>query len=113
MKNLNSKVVNALKNIDVPVNFIKRAKAPISISFFIINGIPEKFEDDGYKYIEYSIQIDIWAEYGNSITQLTKDVINAMEWSGFSLTHIRADMYESDTNIVHKPLEFRYLEQVK
>lgn len=111
---MNSKVIKALKDISVPVNFIKRDnKVSTSISFFVVNGMPSKFEDDGYEYIEHLIQIDIWAEYGNSITKITKDVINAMEVAGFTLSSIRADMYESDTNIVHKPIEFRYLEQIK
>lgn len=111
MKNLNSKILKTLENVGVPVSFIKRdKKAPIEITFFTINGTPDNFNDNNYECIEHLIQVDIWAKYGNSITDITRKVIKAMQDNNFYLSSVRADMYESDTDMIHKPIEFRYIE---
>lgn len=110
--NVNERVMNALKDIGIPVSFLKNSdnpKPPIYITFFEVTGIPILHSDNKAKGRTVTIQVDLWGTYGNSLFKLQKDVITAMEEVGFRLSAIRPDMYEEETNIVHKPLEFKLL----
>lgn len=112
--NVHQVVITALKNIGAPVSFLKNIdnpKPPIYVTFFEVAGIPTNHSDNKAKNRAITVQVDIWATYGNSLFILKKDIIKAMKEAGFSLTAVRADMYEVDANLVHKPLEFEILDK--
>lgn len=112
--NVQQVFTSALKDVGVPVSFLKNIsspKPPIYITFFEVVGIPTNYSDNKAKNRTITVQVDIWATYGSSLFKLQKDIIGAMEIAGFKLKAVRADMYEVDTNLVHKPLEFEILDK--
>lgn len=116
MENIHVKVTKALdeKALGCKVSKIKRdQEAKLSISHILHPSIPIEYVDDIPTCMEHEVQVDIWADYNKSIHSVTQKVITLMQNNGFELVSIRGDMYEPDTNIVHKPLIFQYLEKLE
>lgn len=115
MENIYAKVTQALDEevLGCKVQKIKRdPEAQLSVSYIMHPTIPREFYCDTCKYLEHEVQVDIWANYEVSIHETLVKVIKAMRENGFGLVIIRSDMYEADTNIVHKPILFSYVEKL-
>ena len=115
MENIYVKVTQALneKLLGCKVQKIKRdPEAQLSISYLLHPSIPREYVNDKPTYIEHEVQVDIWADYEISIHETLAKVIKAMRENGFGLVSIRADMYESGTNLLHKPILFSYIEKL-
>lgn len=115
MENIYAKVTQALdeKVLGCKVQKIKRdSEAQLSISYILHPSIPREYVNDKPTYMEHEVQVDIWADYEISIHETLVKVIQAMRENGFGLVSVRADMYESDTNILHKPILFSYIEKI-
>lgn len=115
MENIYAKVTKSLDEnlLGCKVSKIKRDEdSKLSVSYILHPSIPKEYVDDKPTYMEHEVQVDIWADYNLSIHHTIEKVIELMRINGFGLISIRADMYESDTNIVHKPLLFNYLEKL-
>lgn len=115
MENIYVKVTKALdeKALGCNVSKIKRdPETKLSISYILHPSIPIEYVDDIPTYMEHEVQVDIWADYNKSIQSTLEKVIELMKGNGFDLISIRADMYESATNIIHKPLLFKYVEKL-
>lgn len=116
MENIYTKVTQALneEELGCKVRKIKRdTDDKISVSYILHPSIPVQHYDDTYHMIEHEVQVDIWADYEVSIHSMIEKVIRLMKENGFMLVSIRADMYEPDTNIIHKPILFSYLEKIE
>ena len=95
------------------VQKIKRdPEAQLSISYILHPSIPREYVNDKPTHMEHEVQVDIWADYEISIHETLVKVIQAMRENGFGLVSVRADMYESYTNILHKPILFSYIEKI-
>lgn len=115
MENIYAKVTQALDErlLGCKVQKIKRdPEAQLSISYILHPSIPIQFANDKPTHMEHEVQVDIWADYEISIHETLVKVIQAMRENGFGLVSVRADMYESDTNILHKPILFSYIEKI-
>ena len=115
MENIYVKVTQALdeKLLGCKVQKIKRdPEAQLSISYILHPSIPREYVNDKPIYMEHEVQVDIWADYEVSIHETLAKVIKAMRENGFGLVSIRADMYESGTNLLHKPILFSYIEKL-
>jgi hypothetical protein len=108
--NLNSLVVDTIKNLGVPVSFQNyTGKEPTYITFFEYNQQGEEYADDTEIGTGHFIQIDIWSK--SDYIMLVESVKNSLIKAGFwRLSEI--DLYENDTNIYHKGMRFFYLEEV-
>ena len=115
MENIYDKVTQALdeKVLGCKVQKIKRdPEAQLSISYILHPSIPREYVNDKPTYMEHEVQVDIWADYEVSIHETLVKVIKTMRENGFGLVSVRADMYESATNLVHKPILFSYIEKL-
>lgn len=115
MENIYAKVTQALdeKVLGCKVQKIKRCpEAQLSISYLLHPSIPKEYVNDKPTYMEHEVQVDIWTDYEISNHAAVEKAIELMRVNGFGLVSIRADMYEPDTNIIHKPLLFKYVEKL-
>ena len=107
---MNSEIIEALKNIGVPVSFQTYVgKATTYITFFnylenTLSYANNKKTSDGYY-----IQVDVWSIENYSV--LVESVKAALEIAGFSITSA-TDLYEIDTKIFHKPIRVFKFEEV-
>lgn len=115
MENIYAKVTQALdeKVLGCKVQKIKRdSEAQLSISYILHPSIPREYVNDKPTYMEHEVQVDIWADYEVSIHETLVKVVKAMRENGFGLVSIRSDMYEPDTNLLHRPILFSYIEKL-
>lgn len=115
MENIYSKVSNTLdeKILGCKVQKIKRdAESKVSISYILHPSIPREYINDKPTYLEHEVQIDVWTDYEVSNHTYVEKIVGLMRSNGFGLVSIRSDMYEPETNIIHKPLLFKYLEKL-
>ncbi len=110
MTNINILILQALKDIGVPVFFQEAdegADYPY-ITFFEYNNSPTDFSDDKEDTRTHYIQVDIWTR--GSYIQLAKNVEKALAEVDVSYTNGR-DLYEKDVKVYHKAMRFTYLEE--
>lgn len=115
IENIYIKVNKALdeKILGCTVSKLKRDEdAKLSISYILHPTIPREFYNDDYHNLEHEVQVDIWSDYDSSNHSTVEKVIKLMEENGFNLVSVRSDMYEPDTNIIHKPILFYYVEKL-
>lgn len=115
MENIYAKVTQALdeKVLGCKVQKIKRdPEAQLSISYILHPSIPREYVNDKPTCMEHEVQVDIWADYEVSIHETLVKVVKAMRENGFGLVSIRSDMYEPDTNLLHRPILFSYIEKL-
>lgn len=110
MNNIIEKLEGALSVLDtvnVPFSYIKKYKdANIYVTYFIVNTEPIGYEDDDYKYYKYDVQIDVWSKYDTDNAEVINMIINRMKYNGFILTRLGSDIYENETDLLHKAIEF-------
>lgn len=77
------------------------------ITMFEIGRSDADAADDAAFFDETIIRIDIWSKI-NNLYELSAEVKRAIE-KNFELCRVdlQADMYESDTNIYHKPINVK------
>jgi len=106
--NINQLVINALKNINVPVSFqTYSGTADTYITFFCYLETGELYSDDIQQGTGYYVQVDVWSK-GN-YSSVVEQVKLAMKQAGFSFLSAY-DLYEEDVKVYHKVLRFYYLE---
>jgi len=111
MMSLNQLVMNALKNIGVPVSFQTYVgTADTCITFFCYLETGELYSDDTQQATGYYVQVDVWSK-GN-YSAIVEQVKLAMQNAGFSFLSAY-DLFESDTATYHKVLRFYYLKEVE
>lgn len=116
MENIYKKVSTALNEevLGCRVQKIKRdANARQSISYLLHPSIAIQHANDCVTHIEHEVQVDIWSDIELSIHELTSKVIKLMRDNGFMLISVRSDIFESETNIIHKPVIFSYIENLR
>jgi hypothetical protein len=108
MMSINQLVINALKDIGVPVSFqVYSGTADTYITFFCYLENGELYADDIQQGTAYYVQVDVWSK-GN-YSSIVEQVKSAMKQAGFSFLSAY-DLYEEDVKIYHKVLRFYYLE---
>ena len=101
---INKIVMDALKNIGVPVSFqTYGGKKDPYITFFTYLDKGEQFADDGEVITGYYVQIDIWSK--KDYTQVSKEEHERMIERGFIKKGFY-DLYEDDLKIYHKVMRF-------
>lgn len=109
MNLINRKVMESLKEVEVPISFQKyNGKKEEYITFHVYRVDGEEYEDDKEVLIGYYIQIDIWNK--RDYTELVEKVKEEMQKNNFKRI-AEVDLYEEDTKIYHKGLKFYYLEE--
>lgn len=114
--NVNIAIMQTLKDIGVPVSFLvckEEPKPALYVTFFEVNADESDYADDKAITEEINVQVDIWATFGSSISGIRKSIITSMKSNGWALTNQGTDLYESDTNVLHKVLEFKYEGEVE
>jgi hypothetical protein len=101
---INREVLQALKDIDVPVSFqTYTGKADTYITFFTYLDKPEQHADDEEFITGHYVQIDVWSK--TDYTDLVKTVHEKMLMAGFRKQSFY-DFYEDDLKIYHKAMRF-------
>lgn len=107
---INSIILNALKDVGVPVSFqTYSGTATTYITFFEYNQYPNLVADDEEIRTNHSIQVDIWSN-GNYFA-LADKVKAALKAADFVRT-FETDLYETETKTYHKVMRFSYVEEV-
>lgn len=102
---INSIVLNALKDIGVPVAFqVYDGDEETYITFFEYNQFSALAADNEEQITAHFIQIDVWSS--SNYSSLVDRVKMKMKEIGFRRTS-EADLYEPDTEIFHKAIRFR------
>lgn len=102
-----------LNTVNVPFSYIKKYKdSNIYVTYFIVNTEPLEYADNDYKQYLYDIQVDVWSLYESDNTEVINMIIDSLKSNKFTLTRLGADLYESDTNILHKTIEFKIMMKV-
>jgi hypothetical protein len=108
--NLNSLIINTLKPLKIPVEFITYiGTARPYITFLELDQRSALNCDDEEKQTSHSIQINIF-HTGNYVS-LVESVKQKMIAAGFKRTN-EQDFYETDTKLYHKVIRFSYYEEV-
>lgn len=106
--------LSVLDTVDVPFSYIKKYKdSDTYVTYFIVNTTPTGYSDNDYKCYMYDIQVDVWSAYEADNTEFIDMIIDSMKSKGFNLTRLGSDMYESETDILHKAIEFSYLLKIE
>lgn len=101
---INKEVLEALKDIDIPVSFqTSKGKDYPYITFFTYLDRTTEHSDDEEAITGYSIQVDVWSK--NDYSKIEKNVHQGMLSSGF-LKQSFHDLYENDTKVYHKVMRF-------
>ncbi|MFS1511753.1 hypothetical protein VQL36_04850 [Chengkuizengella sp. SCS-71B] len=102
---INSIIINALKNIGLPVNFQTYfGDEKTYITFFEYNQKSRLNADDEEQRTAHFIQVDVWSN--TDYTDIVSQVKQAMKSNGFTRTS-EADLYEKETGIFHKVIRFK------
>ncbi|NBI30736.1 hypothetical protein [Chengkuizengella marina] len=102
---INSIVINALKDISIPVAFQNyTGSEKIYITFFEYNQTSALNTDDEEQRTAHYIQVDVWSN--TDYTNIVDQVKERMKLEDFSRTS-EADFYEKDTSIFHKAIRFK------
>ncbi|MEX3621864.1 hypothetical protein [Viridibacillus arvi] len=106
---LNKLIIDTLKPTGVPVAFFTYSGvATTYITFFQYNEMGVVFAEDSEQETRHSIQIDVWSK-GNYV-DVVKQVKKLLKEQGFSRKTAH-DLFEDDTKIFHKVLQFYYDDQ--
>ena len=101
---MNDEIVQALKDLGVPVNFQHYSGTEKTyITFFDYDEEDEGDSDDEQEINGYYLQVDVWSD--EDYTNLIKQVKTAMKNAGYKFTNGQ-DLYENDTSTYHKALRF-------
>ena len=101
---MNKEVIEALRDIDVPVRFqTYTGKEHTYITFFTYLDKPELYSDDRELITGNYIQIDVWSK--EDYTSLSKQVHRKMIDAGFTKISFY-DLYEEDLKVYHKVMRF-------
>ncbi|WP_350342347.1 hypothetical protein PRVXT_001575 [Proteinivorax tanatarense] len=103
--NVNSAILNALSDLDVPVSFqTYSGKKQAYITFFTYLDKPELFADDKEKVSGFYVQVDIWSK--KDYTSLVETVHKRLKDVGFIKINFY-DVYEQDLKIYHKVMRYK------
>jgi hypothetical protein len=103
--NINPMILNALKNLGIPVSFqTYKGSSTTYITFFEYNQFSAFNADNDEIITAYFIQVDVWSK--GDYTSLVEQVREKMKEINFRRTS-EVDIYEQDTEIYHKALRFR------
>lgn len=101
---INSDVLAALEDLDVPVSFQRyTGSADSYITFFIHSDEPELHADDEELVTGYYVQVDVWSK--NDYTEMVKSVHEKMSAAGFRKQDF-CDLYEADLEMYRKVMHF-------
>ena len=101
---INQEVLQALKDIGVPVRFqTYTGTADTYITFFTYLDKPEQHADDEEVITGHYVQVDVWSK--GDYTELVKTVHQKMLAAGFSKLSFY-DLYEEELKIHHKAMRF-------
>ena len=107
---MNSLVINALKNLNVPVRFQTYSGTETTyITFFNYLENGTSYADNKETSTGYYIQVDVWSL--GDYTALVKSVLEALEIAEFRRTYA-TDLYEKDTKIFHKIIRITKFREV-
>lgn len=101
---MNEKIMEALKELNIPVTFqVYKGTAKTYITFFEYNMQNEEYSEDEIEIQGYYYQIDIWSveDYTELVT-ITKELLEANDFKFID----QEDLYEKDTKIFHKGLRY-------
>ena len=101
---MNEKIMEALKELNIPVTFqVYKGTAKTYITFFEYNMQNEEYSEDEIEIQGYYYQIDIWSveDYTEIVTR-TKELLEANDFKFID----QEDLYEKDTKIFHKGLRY-------
>jgi len=105
---INKLIVDTLKNLNIPVSFQKYSGDSdkyITFHKYFTDGAG--YEDDEEMLTEHFIQIDVWSK--SDYTSIVIEVRKLLIERGFKRLN-EADLYENDTKIYHKAMQFYFLE---
>ena len=101
---INQEVLQALKDIGVPVSFQNyTGSADTYITFFTYLDKPEQHADDAELITGHYVQVDVWSK--TDYTDLVKSIHQKMLTAGFTKQNFY-DLYEQDLGIYHKAMRF-------
>lgn len=101
---INRDVIEALKDISVPVSFqTYTGSEETYITFFTYLDKPELHSDDKELATGYYVQVDIWSKV--DYTELSKEVHQSMLTAYFTKLNFY-DLYEEDLKVYHKVMRF-------
>lgn len=109
----NKLIKDTLNDIGCPVSFIENTqdkKPDIYVTFSNMPSTPVVFADDKENIREYNFQVDIWCKYGKSYASIMDIIIEKMQAAGFKYID-GPEMYEEETKIIHKVLQFTFEEE--
>jgi len=101
---INKEVIQALKDIGVPVSFQTSGNEEYPyITFFTYLDRATLHSDDKESITGYFIQIDIWSK--TDYTDIAEEVHQGMLTANF-IKQRYYDLYEKDTKVYHKVMRF-------
>ena len=94
-----------IDNLSIPVEYLRyKGNSKTYVTYTFINDAPTLFGDD--KEIGSIISIDIDIFSNKNYLAIEKKIIEIMEENNFIRTGNSPDMYEDDTGLYHKTIEF-------
>ena len=93
------------KDFEIPVEYIRyKGKERTYITYTFIDDNPSLFAEDKELGSIVSIDIDIYSE--NNYLEIQEKVEDIMEENNFIRTGCSPDLYEEETGLYHKTIEF-------
>ena len=108
---INQKIINALKELNIPVLLSNRGKTKTPCIVFNYIEYPLSYSDNEEDRTEYSVLLNVYANSSEVVT-LSNKVKNLMKKNYFRKNEIPTLIYDEKLDIYNQPMKFKFYEDV-